>query len=133
MAEAAGQQVISVETRVRLYSTMALNFKTITFRGAQFFTRYTVEHIKLFNYILHTIILYNVIIYFLYRYYLHKAQNQVVNYNRLPANLNWLITDHGFRFFIDRNWIFSPYMTMSSFTTLSDSNDPLSYVTRVCI
>lgn len=49
MAEAAGQQVISVETRVRLYSTMALNFKTITFRGAQFFTRFTAEHIKLFN------------------------------------------------------------------------------------
>lgn len=39
MAEAAGRQVISVETRVRLYSTIALNFKTITFNGAGFFTR----------------------------------------------------------------------------------------------
>lgn len=40
MAEAAGRQVISVETRVRLYSTIALNFKTIAFKGAGFLTRY---------------------------------------------------------------------------------------------
>lgn len=39
MAEAAGRQMISDETRVRLYSTIALNFKTITFKGARFFTR----------------------------------------------------------------------------------------------
>lgn len=39
MAEAAGRQVISVETRVRLYSTIALNFKTIKFKGAGFFTK----------------------------------------------------------------------------------------------
>ncbi|XP_050057621.1 sterol regulatory element-binding protein 2-like isoform X2 [Aphis gossypii] len=102
MAEAAGRQVISVETCVRLYSTIALNFKTIKFKGAGFFTRY----------------------------YLHKAQTQVVNYNRLPANLNWLTTDHGFRFFIDQNWAFTPSNVTSSFTTLSDSNDPLSYITR---
>jgi len=44
MAEAAGRQVISVETCVRLYSTIALNFKTITFKGAGFFTRLVVEH-----------------------------------------------------------------------------------------
>lgn len=75
--------------------------------------------------------MYNVFIFI--RYYLHKAQNQVVNYNRLPANLNWLTTDHGFRFFIDRNWVFTPYTAKSPFTTLSDSNDPLSHVTRVCI
>lgn len=68
----------------------------------------------------------------IYRYYLHKAQTQVVNYNRLPANLNWLTTDHGFRFFIDQNWAFIPSNATSSFTTLSDSNDPLSYLTRVC-
>lgn len=66
------------------------------------------------------------------RYYLHKAQNQVANYNRLPANLNWLTTEHGFRFFIDHNnWTFTPFTAKSSFTTLSDSNDPLSHVTRV--
>lgn len=40
MAEAAGRQVISGETRVRLYSTIALNFKTITFKGAGFFTKF---------------------------------------------------------------------------------------------
>lgn len=68
----------------------------------------------------------------LLRYYLHKAQNQVVNYNRLPSNLNWLTTDHGFRFFIDHNWTFIPFTATSSFTTLIDSNDPLSHVTRVC-
>lgn len=66
------------------------------------------------------------------RYYLRKAQNQVVNYNRLPANLNWLTTDHGFRFFIDRHWTFTPFTAPSSFTTLLDCNDPLSHVTRVC-
>ncbi|XP_022182319.1 sterol regulatory element-binding protein 2-like isoform X1 [Myzus persicae] len=102
MAEAAGRQIISVETCVQLYSTIALNFKTITFKGAGFFTRY----------------------------YLHKAQTQVLNYNRLPANLNWLTTDHGFRFFIDHNWTFTPTNATSSFTTLSDCNDPLSHLTR---
>ncbi|XP_050443452.1 sterol regulatory element-binding protein 2-like [Adelges cooleyi] len=102
MAEAAGRQVVSAETRVRLYSTMALNFKTITFKGAGFFTRY----------------------------YLHKGQNQEVNYNRLPANLNWLTTDYGSRFFFDHTWKFTPNAAESSFTTLSDLNDPLAYVTR---
>lgn len=43
MAEAAGRQVISVETRVRLYSTIALNFKTIKFKGAGFFTKLVVK------------------------------------------------------------------------------------------
>jgi len=43
MAEAAGRQIISVETCVHLYSTIALNFKTITFKGAGFFTRWVVE------------------------------------------------------------------------------------------
>lgn len=47
MAEAAGQQVISIETRVRLYSTMALHFKTISFKGARFYTKY-VSYIKIF-------------------------------------------------------------------------------------
>uniref|UniRef100_A0A2S2QJM6 Sterol regulatory element-binding protein 2 n=1 Tax=Sipha flava TaxID=143950 RepID=A0A2S2QJM6_9HEMI len=103
MAEAAGQQIISIETRVRLYSTMALHFKTVSFKGVGFYTKY----------------------------YLHKAQNQVVNFNRLPANLNWLTTDHGFRFFIDHNWTFTPFTATSSFTTLLDSNDPLSHVTRL--
>ncbi|XP_060866530.1 sterol regulatory element-binding protein 2-like isoform X2 [Metopolophium dirhodum] len=102
MAEAAGRQIISVETCVQLYSTVALNFKTIIFKGAGFFTRY----------------------------YLHKAQTQVLNYNRLPANLNWLTTDHGFRFFIDHNWTFTPSNVTSSFTSLSDCNDPLSHLTR---
>lgn len=40
MAEAAGRQMISVETRVRLYATIALNFKTNTFKGARFLTRF---------------------------------------------------------------------------------------------
>jgi hypothetical protein len=56
----------------------------------------------------------------------------VVNYNRLPANLNWLTTDHGFRFFIDHNWTFTPSNVTSSFTTLLDYNDPLSHLTKVC-
>lgn len=70
---------------------------------------------------------------FFQRYYLHKAQSQVINYNRLPANLNWLTTDHGFRFFVDSNWNFIPFTNTSSFTILSDPIDPLSHVTRVCI
>lgn len=45
MAEAAGQQMISVETRVRLYATIALNFKTNTFKGARFFTRFVTLNI----------------------------------------------------------------------------------------
>lgn len=44
MAEAAGRQMISVETCVQLYATIALNFKTIIFKGAGFFTRLVVEH-----------------------------------------------------------------------------------------
>jgi hypothetical protein len=39
MAEAAGQQIISIETRVRLYSTMALHFKTVSFKGVGFYTK----------------------------------------------------------------------------------------------
>lgn len=39
MAEASGQQLISIETRVRLYSTMAIHFKTFSFKGAGFYTK----------------------------------------------------------------------------------------------
>ncbi|XP_050529343.1 sterol regulatory element-binding protein 2-like [Daktulosphaira vitifoliae] len=102
MAEAAGKQIVPTETRVRLYSIMALNLKNVKLKGAGFFTRY----------------------------YLHKAQNQEINYNRLPANLNWLTTDYGLRFFLNRNWIFNPNKNKSCFTNLSNPTDALSYVTR---
>lgn len=69
----------------------------------------------------------------LQRYYLGLAKLASTNScDPIPPRLHWLLTPHGFKFFVSQKFLYDAKSTNLPFSCIGNVSDPLSFAMKVC-